>query len=73
MVSKLLTICVKTAGKEDWRLMNLLLSPVNDAHDMPACVVHHVFHDDSLDLLNSILHLSHARHGKSLESSRFYQ
>ena len=51
--------------------LNLLLSSVNDTHDMPACVVHHVFHDGGLDLLDSILHLAHTRQRQSLESSRF--
>ena len=50
----------------------LLLFSVNNAHNMPACVVHHVFHEDSLDLLDSLFHLAHTAHRQSPESPRLY-
>ena len=45
---------------------------MNDAHDVPASVVHHVLHEHGLDLLHGFFHFAHARHSQRPERSRLY-
>ena len=40
---------------------------MDDAHDVPARMVHHVLGQHKLDLFDSLLHLAEARHVKGAE------
>ena len=47
----------------------LLLFAMNDAHDVPASEVHHVLHQNRLDLFDCLFHLAEARHIEGTEGT----
>ena len=47
----------------------LLLFAMDDAHDVPASEVHHVLHQNRLDLFDCLFHLAEARHIEGTEGT----